>query len=252
MKTKFLSRRFSWKRVGFPVLVGALVICMMTVIFVVLTMHGAFSPSNYYPYWSMRRGFTLIELLVVIAILAVLAVVVVLTLNPAGLLQEARDSSRVSDMATLNTGMGLFQADGGTAVGSGERRLRLPPRPNGDLDLGWPVPGAGAPFPPFRIRLPLRRAIFACLGSSLSLTNRTIDITLRKPFSILFTRLSGASAEIERLEPMKLPVNTVEFFAFVKQFPIMSGLCNDVGTSFRIAAEQFFMPSLSLGGMKVV
>ena len=69
----------------------------------------------------------------------------------------------------------------------------------------------------------VRRAIFACLGSSLLLTNRTLDITLRKPFSILFSRLSGANAEMERLEPMKLPVNTVEFFNFVKQFPIMSG-----------------------------
>src|ERR1035437_2333444 len=59
----------------------------------------------------MRRGFTLIELLVVIAILAVLAVVVVLTLNPAGLLQEARDSNRISDMATINSALGLSLAD---------------------------------------------------------------------------------------------------------------------------------------------
>jgi prepilin-type N-terminal cleavage/methylation domain-containing protein len=66
----------------------------------------------------MKKGFTLIELLVVIAILAVLAVVVVLTLNPAGLLQEGRDSSRISDMATLNTGINLSLADGNTAIGS--------------------------------------------------------------------------------------------------------------------------------------
>jgi prepilin-type N-terminal cleavage/methylation domain-containing protein len=58
-----------------------------------------------------RKGFTLIELLVVIAILAVLAVVVVLTLNPAGLLQEARDSNRISDMATLKSGISLYLAD---------------------------------------------------------------------------------------------------------------------------------------------
>jgi prepilin-type N-terminal cleavage/methylation domain-containing protein len=61
-----------------------------------------------------RSGFTLIELLVVIAILAVLAVVVVLTLNPAGLLQESRDSSRISDMATLNSAIGLSLADSPT------------------------------------------------------------------------------------------------------------------------------------------
>jgi prepilin-type N-terminal cleavage/methylation domain-containing protein len=61
----------------------------------------------------MRRhaGFTLIELLVVIAILAVLAVVLVLTLNPAGLLQEARDSNRLSDMATIQSAVSTFAAD---------------------------------------------------------------------------------------------------------------------------------------------
>ena len=41
-----------------------------------------------------RSGFTLIELLVVIAIIAILAVVVILTLNPAQLLAQARDSTR--------------------------------------------------------------------------------------------------------------------------------------------------------------
>jgi hypothetical protein len=53
----------------------------------------------------------LIELLVVVAILAVLAVVVVLTLNPAGLLQEARDGSRISDMASLNSALSYSLAD---------------------------------------------------------------------------------------------------------------------------------------------
>jgi prepilin-type N-terminal cleavage/methylation domain-containing protein len=66
----------------------------------------------------MRKAFTLIELLVVIAILAVLAVVVVLTLNPNGLLAEARDSNRLSDMATIKSAITIFQADGGTSIGS--------------------------------------------------------------------------------------------------------------------------------------
>lgn len=56
-------------------------------------------------------GFTLIELLVVIAILAVLSVVVVLTLNPAGLLQEARDSNRISDLGLLKNTVSLYLAD---------------------------------------------------------------------------------------------------------------------------------------------
>jgi prepilin-type N-terminal cleavage/methylation domain-containing protein len=57
------------------------------------------------------KGFTLIELLIVIAIVAVLAVVVILTLNPAELLKQARDSNRVSDMATLKSAISLYLAD---------------------------------------------------------------------------------------------------------------------------------------------
>ncbi len=57
------------------------------------------------------RGFTLIELLVVIAILAVLAVAVVLVLNPAELIKEGRDTTRISDLATLNSAIALWTAD---------------------------------------------------------------------------------------------------------------------------------------------
>jgi prepilin-type N-terminal cleavage/methylation domain-containing protein len=60
---------------------------------------------------EMKRGFTLIELLVVIAILAVLAVAVVLVLNPAELLKQSRDSTRLSDMATLNSALSLYYTD---------------------------------------------------------------------------------------------------------------------------------------------
>jgi type II secretory pathway pseudopilin PulG len=50
-----------------------------------------------------RSAFTLIELLVVIAITEILSVVVMLTLNPAELLRQSRDSTRIADMGTLNT-----------------------------------------------------------------------------------------------------------------------------------------------------
>ena len=62
-----------------------------------------------------KKGFTLIELLVVIAIIAILAVVVVLTLNPAELLRQARDSNRVSDFATLKSAIGLYSEDVATS-----------------------------------------------------------------------------------------------------------------------------------------
>jgi prepilin-type N-terminal cleavage/methylation domain-containing protein len=60
---------------------------------------------------SLQKGFTLIELLVVIAIVAVLAVVVILTLNPAELIRQARDSNRLSDLSTLRTAIGLYMVD---------------------------------------------------------------------------------------------------------------------------------------------
>jgi prepilin-type N-terminal cleavage/methylation domain-containing protein len=48
------------------------------------------------------EGFTLIELLVVIMIVAILSIVVVLTMNIPELLRQSRDSSRLSDIKTLN------------------------------------------------------------------------------------------------------------------------------------------------------
>lgn len=62
------------------------------------------------------KGFTLIELLVVIAIVAILSVVVILTLNPAQLLAQARDSNRISDMGTLKSAISLYLSDQGSPV----------------------------------------------------------------------------------------------------------------------------------------
>jgi prepilin-type N-terminal cleavage/methylation domain-containing protein len=58
-----------------------------------------------------HRGFTLIELLIVIAILAVLSVAVVLVLNPAELLRQGRDSTRLSDLAAIRKAIILYLAD---------------------------------------------------------------------------------------------------------------------------------------------
>ena len=57
------------------------------------------------------RSFTLIELLIVIAVVAILSVVVILALNPAELLKQARDSTRLSDINTLNKALSLYQVD---------------------------------------------------------------------------------------------------------------------------------------------
>ncbi len=62
-----------------------------------------------------QASFTLIELLIVIAIIAVLSVVVILALNPAELLKQARDSTRLTDIDTINRGIALLQTDSPSA-----------------------------------------------------------------------------------------------------------------------------------------
>lgn len=66
---------------------------------------------------NSRKAFTLIELLVVIAIVAVIAVVVALVLNPAELLRQSRDSTRLSDLSTLNRAISLYEADRAGSAG---------------------------------------------------------------------------------------------------------------------------------------
>jgi prepilin-type N-terminal cleavage/methylation domain-containing protein len=59
----------------------------------------------------MKKGFTLIELLVVIAVLAILSVAVVVVLNPAELIKQGRDATRMSDLAGINSALSLFSSD---------------------------------------------------------------------------------------------------------------------------------------------
>ncbi len=58
-----------------------------------------------------KKGFTLIELLVVIGILAVLATATAIILNPAELLRQSRDSTRIADMASLANAIDLYLTD---------------------------------------------------------------------------------------------------------------------------------------------
>jgi prepilin-type N-terminal cleavage/methylation domain-containing protein len=57
-----------------------------------------------------KKSFTLIELLIVIAILALLMSIIIVTINPAELLKQTRDSKRVSSLKTLNNALNIFQA----------------------------------------------------------------------------------------------------------------------------------------------
>jgi len=113
------------------------------------------------------KGFTLIELLIVIAVLAVLSTAVVLVLNPAEILKQSRDSTRLADITAVNRAISLFLTDvatstwdgtdyctsGTTFPGSGTCTTRAQTATNG---TGW-VPvnfgaiSVGSPLP----RLPL-------------------------------------------------------------------------------------------------
>jgi prepilin-type N-terminal cleavage/methylation domain-containing protein len=94
------------------------------------------------------RAFTLIELLVVIAIIAVLSVVVILTLNPAQLLAQSRDSSRIADMSTLNSAVGIYLAQGGMALGTSNTVYVSIPDPVATTTLGDQCQGLGLPTLP--------------------------------------------------------------------------------------------------------
>lgn len=67
----------------------------------------------------MKKGFTLVELLIVIGILAVLSAVTILVLNPAQLFAQARDSQRISDLATVSSAINFYISTASTSVEAG-------------------------------------------------------------------------------------------------------------------------------------
>jgi prepilin-type N-terminal cleavage/methylation domain-containing protein len=64
----------------------------------------------------MKRGFTLLELLIVSAILAVLASAAVVVLNPAEILRKSRDTSRITDLASIRTAINYYIANTSSPV----------------------------------------------------------------------------------------------------------------------------------------
>jgi prepilin-type N-terminal cleavage/methylation domain-containing protein len=96
-----------------------------------------------------RASFTLIELLVTIAIVAIVSVVIVLTLNPAQLLKQARDSNRLSDLQTLTKAVSLFETDQpGGFIGTSTVVYVSVPDPAATSTLGSDCAALGLPILP--------------------------------------------------------------------------------------------------------
>jgi prepilin-type N-terminal cleavage/methylation domain-containing protein len=95
------------------------------------------------------KAFTLIELLVVIAVIAILSVVVILSLNPAELLRQSRDSTRLSDMATIQSAINMYNADQSGAasysLGSSNVTYVSIPDPTATTTAGTDCSGIGFP-----------------------------------------------------------------------------------------------------------
>ena len=90
-----------------------------------------FFSQHFTPLRPNRRSsesFTLIELLIVIGILAILVAAVIITLNPAQLLAQARDSKRQQDLSTLSHTIDTITAlDSSLSLGTGLNGLCLYP-----------------------------------------------------------------------------------------------------------------------------
>jgi prepilin-type N-terminal cleavage/methylation domain-containing protein len=130
---------------------------------------------------AKRKAFTLIELLVVIAIIAILSVVVILTLNPAQLLAQSRDSNRLSDLSVMNTALGTYVAQGGGSLGSSNTVYVSIPDTVATSSLGDQCQGLGLP--------PLPGSwTYHCAATS---TSRSVDSTGWIPVS--FSTLPGGS-----------------------------------------------------------
>jgi prepilin-type N-terminal cleavage/methylation domain-containing protein len=129
-----------------------------------------------------KKGFTLIELLVVIAIIAILSVVVILTLNPADLLRQGRDATRLADMDTLTHAVSLYGIDqggnGNFSLGPSNVTFISLPDPTATTTAGTDCTGIGFPG----------AGAFHCAASS---TLRNVNGTGWIPLN--FTNMTGGS-----------------------------------------------------------
>jgi prepilin-type N-terminal cleavage/methylation domain-containing protein len=96
------------------------------------------------------KGFSLIELLTVVGILAILGLVLIYLLNPAQLLTEGRDGSRVSSISALDKAISLYYSNalntpGTLFMGTSSVIYVSIPDPNATTTAGTNCAGMGFP-----------------------------------------------------------------------------------------------------------
>jgi len=99
-----------------------------------------YKPSN-----KSDKGFTLVELLIVISILAALAAAVVVVINPAEMLRQGRDSTRMREIGTLHRAISMLRIDTPAApLGSSNTiHVSIPDDSSTCANLGLPIPPSG-------------------------------------------------------------------------------------------------------------
>ena len=148
-------------------------------------------PHN--PLTNKNKGFTLVELLIVISILAALAAAVVVVINPAEMLRQARDSTRMGNIGTLHRTLSMFQIDrpGDSMSSSNVINVSIPSDLPDCANLGLP---------------PIPGWVYRCVPAA---NLRNIDGTGWIPIN--FTTMSRGSP----LASLPIdPVNTVDSGAF--------------------------------------
>jgi len=100
----------------------------------------SYKPSN-----KSDKGFTLVELLIVISILAALAAAVVVVINPAEMLRQGRDSTRMREIGTLHRAISMLRIDTPAApLGSSNTiHVSIPSDSPTCDNLGLPLPPPG-------------------------------------------------------------------------------------------------------------
>src|SRR5690606_16490116 len=92
-----------------------------------------------------KPAFTLVELLIVIGILAILSAAVVILINPAQKLKEARDSTRIQEITSLEHSINLLLTqDSNLALGTAQTvYVSIPDSSATCANLGLPTLPAG-------------------------------------------------------------------------------------------------------------